>query len=102
MAVGPIGNTIFVNQMTPAATNIQNAHNNRVDFQNMVAQTSVNEKDEKVLEVRPTEENHEVDPDRDHQRDEADRETARSKKREKQEEEEQESSSLEYKLDITV
>ena len=102
MAVGPIGNAIFVNQMTPAATNIQNAHNNRVDFQNMVAQTSVNEKDEKVLEVRPTEENHEVDPDRDHQRDEADRETARSKKREKQEEEEQESPSLEYKLDITV
>ncbi len=99
MALGPIGNTIFVNQMTANATALQNAHNNRVDFQNMVAQAAANEKEEKVLEVRPTEENQEVDPDREHQRDEADRENQRSEKREADEDEEQAGI---YKLDIKV
>lgn len=101
MAVGPVGNAIFVNQMTPAATAVQNAHNNRIDFQNMVAQAAANEKDEKVMEVRPTEENHEVDPDREHERDEADRENQRNEKKENEGEEEQ--TPLEtYKLDIKV
>ena len=100
MAVGPIGSAIFTNQMTPVATAAQNAHNNRVDFQNMVAQASVNEKDEKVLEVRPTEENQEVDADKDHTRDEADRENQRNKK-EKEEEEQTEYEPL-HKLDIKV
>lgn len=99
MAIGPIGSAIFTNQMTPAAATAQNAHNNRVDFQNMIAQATVNEKDEKVLEVRPSEENHEVDEDREHTRDEADRETQRSEKDEDEDEEELEPL---HKLDITV
>jgi len=101
MAVGPIGNAIFINQMTPAATAVQNAHNNRIDFQNMMAQAAVNEKDEKVLEVRPTEENKEVDPDREHQRDEADRENQRNEKKD-QEADEADEPSQSYKLDIKV
>ena len=100
MAIGPIGNAIFVNQMTANATALQNAHNNRVDFQNMVAQAAANEKEEKVLEVRPTEENQEVDPDREHQRNEADQENQRSEKRETDETEEEHLSM--YKLDIKV
>ena len=100
MAIGAIGNAIFVNQMTANATALQNAHNNRVDFQNMVAQAAANDKDEKVLEVRPTEENQEVDPDREHQRDEADRENQRSEKRETEETEED--TEGRYKLDIKV
>ena len=100
MAIGPIGNAIFVNQMTANATALQNAHNNRVDFQNVMAQAAANEKDEKVLEVRPTEENQEVDPDREHQRDEADRGNQRSEKRETEETEEDPQSM--YKLDIKV
>ena len=98
MAIGPVGSAIFVNQMTANASSVQNAHNNRVDFQNMVAQATVQEKDEKVLEVRPAEENHEVDEDREHQRDEADRETKRNPKEEKDEEEIE----TVYKLDIKV
>lgn len=101
MAIGPVGNAIFVNQMTPAAAHAQNAHNNRIDFQNMVAQISINEKDEKVLEVRPTEENQEVDEDREHTRDEADRENQRSEKHDKEEESEATEEPL-HKLDITV
>ena len=100
MAIGPIGSAIFTNQMTPVASTAQTAHNNRVDFQNMVAQAAVNEKDEKVLEVRPTEENQEVDSDREHARDEADRENERSEHKE-QEEEKNEDEPL-YKLDIKV
>jgi archaellum component FlaD/FlaE len=102
MAIGAIGNAIFVNQMTANASSVQNAHNNRVDFQNMVAQAAANEKDEKVLEVRPTEENQEVDPDREHQKNEADQENARSKHEESEEEETQESEFPVHKLDIKV
>ena len=102
MAIGPIGNAIFTNQMTANVSAVQNAHNSRVDFQNMVAQAAVNEKDEKVLEVRPAEENHEVDPDRDHQRDEAERDMARTPHEEKEEEEEELSGYEVHKLDIKV
>ena len=103
MAIGPIGNVIFTNQMTANVSAVQNAHNNRVELQNMIAQAAVNEKDEKVLKVRPTEENHEVDPDRDHQRNEAERETARSPHEEKDEEKDEELSGYEiHKLDIKV
>jgi len=103
MSIGAIGSAIFTNQMTPVAASVQNAHTNRVDFQNMVAHATVQEKDEKVLEVRPTEENHEVDEDREHTRDEADRETKRSKKREEEEgEEETPPQEPLHKLDIKV
>jgi len=97
--IGPVGSAVFANQMTANAASVQNAHSSRVDFQNMVAQAAVNEKDEKVLEVRPAEENHEVDEDREHQRDEADRETDRNKKEEDKEEENPQTI---YKLDIKV
>ena len=100
MSVGAIGSAIFTNQMTPVASSAANAHNNRVDFQNMVAQAVVNEKDEKVLEVRPAEENQEVDEDKEHTRDEADRETKRNPKKE-DEDEETEGETI-YKLDIKV
>ena len=103
MAIGPIGNAIFVNQMTPAATALQNAHNNRIEFQNMVAQAAISEREEKVLEVRPAEENQEIDPEREHQRDEADRENERSKKRANEDEEKDEPAQMPiHKLDITV
>jgi len=100
-SIGPVGSAIFTNQMTPAAATAQNANQNRVDFQNMVAQTQVQDKDEKVLEVRPTEENQEIDEDKEHTRDEADRENERSPSHEEDEEESTEEKSL-YKLDIKV
>ena len=100
MAISPLGSVVFTNQMTPAVSSVQNAHTNRVDFQNMIAQATVNEKDEKVLEVRPAEENQEVDEDREHTRDEADRETERSEKHE--DEEEEVAAEPIHKLDIKV
>ena len=103
MAIGAIGNAIFANQMTASVSSVQNAHNNRVDFQNMVAQAAANEKDEKVLEVRPTEENQEVDRDREHQKNESDQETARSEHEESENEEEKKATEFPiHKLDIKV
>jgi hypothetical protein len=83
MAVGLVANSIYINQQTPSVSSVATAHNNRVDFQNMVAQVAAQEKEQEVLEVRPTEENHEVDPDREHSKNEADQENKRSKKRQK-------------------
>ncbi|MFT7003184.1 MAG: electron transfer flavoprotein alpha subunit [Sulfurimonas sp.] len=103
MSIGAIGSAIYTNQMTANVSSVQNAHNNRVDFQNMAAQAAVNEKDEKVLKVRPTEENQEVDPDREHQKNEADQETARSEHKDKESEEEKKESEFPlHKLDIKV
>ena len=103
MAVSPLGNTIIVNQMTPAASNIQNAHNNRIDFQNMVDQVIVNDKEKNIQEVRPAEENQNIDPDREHQKEEADQ---NSKRNEKKEDEESDNDphtlSATFKLDIKV
>jgi len=101
MAVGPVGNVIFANQQTASVASVANSHNNRVDFQNMVAQTTIQEKDEKVLEVRPTEENHGINPDSEHQKNEADQETKRNENEEKSEEDSEDEFSA-HKLDITV
>ena len=97
--VGPVASTIFTNQMTPAAASTQGNQNNRFDLQNVAAQAEVNKQDEKVLEVRPAEENHEVDEDKDHQRDEAERENERAEHEDKEDETEEQTP---FKLDITV
>ena len=106
MAIGPIGNAIYVNQQTASVASVANSHNNRVDMQNMFAQAAANEKDEKVLEVRPTEENHEVDPDREHEKNEADQETARNDKEEDNDNSDDDASQTNstplHKLDIKV
>ena len=102
MALGPVGNAIFVNQQTASVASVQNAHTNRIEFQNMIAQAAAQEKEKEVLEVRPTEENHEVDPDREHEKNEAEQETARNKKREKPDEEDTQGESPLHILDIKV
>ena len=103
MAIGPVGNAIFVNQQTASVASVANSHNNRVEFQNMVAQAAAQEKEKEVLEVRPTEENHEIDPDREHEKKEAEQEMERNEKREKADEEESDETSTPlHKLDIKV
>ncbi|MFA5233505.1 MAG: hypothetical protein WC390_03820 [Sulfurimonas sp.] len=89
MAVGLVGNAIYVNQQTASVSSLVNAHNNRVDFQNMAAQVAAQEKEKEVIEVRPTEENHGINPDNEHEKNEADQETARNEKHKKSEEDEE-------------
>ncbi len=108
MAIGPLGSVIFTNQMTPAAASNQNANQNRIDFQNMIAESQLQEKDKKILEVRPAEENQRVNKDKEQSRDEADRESERDENTEVYERSKKlkEDKSTEnpplYKLDVTV
>jgi len=81
MAVGPIGGAVLVNQMTPAVASVPGGQYTRFELQNIAAQAAVNEKQKEVEELRPAEENQGVDPDREHQRQEADEEMAQKKKR---------------------
>lgn len=105
MAISPLGNIVLVNQMTPAATAPQNAHTNRVELQNFMTQVEIQEKDEKVLEIREAEESHEVDPDREHQQQDADEQLKNmSRKRKSHPENEEDEAEFEplHKLDIKV
>ena len=106
MSVGAIGNVVLVNQMTPAVTPLQGNQNLRFDLQNVAAQAVVQEKEKEIEEVRPTEENHAIDPDREHQREEADEETSNLPKNKghevSEEEREEESDKSPHLLDIKV
>lgn len=104
MAIGPIGNTIFVNQMTPAATSMPNADNNRIEFQNMVAQIATQEQNKEIEEVRPAEQNHAVDPDREHTKEEAEQEQKREQHQSSDEEQNSDEDRMPtvHKLDIKV
>ncbi len=104
MAISPLGNIVLVNQMTPVATAPQNAHTNRVELQNFMAQAAVQEKDEKVLEIREAEESHALDPDREHNREESDEEMQNMSQKKKPHKKEDDSSSAPplHKLDIKV
>jgi hypothetical protein len=102
MAVGLVANTIYVNQQTATVSSIHNAHNNRIEFQNMAAQAAAQEKETEVIEVRPAEENHAVDAEREHQKNEADQESARNKKEKKEPQEEEEQLEPLHILDIKV
>jgi hypothetical protein len=100
MAIGPVGSAIYTNQQTPIVATLKAENIARLDFQNMVAQTIVNEEEKRIQEVRPTEENQEVDPDREHQKEEMEQRNKRSKKQ-KQISQEEENTPL-HKLDIKV
>jgi len=104
MSIGAVGSVIYVNQQTASVASLQGNQNSRFDLQNVAAQAAANEKDAKILEVRPAEENKEVDSDREHQKEEADQETARSKKREphEEDEDEEETTAKKHHLDIKV
>ena len=102
MAIGAIGNAIFVNQQTATVAPLQGNQNTRFDLQNVAAQAAINEKDEKVLEVRPAEENQEVDPDREHQKNEAQQENSRSEHEDENDKPEQETVNEIHHLDIKV
>ncbi|KIM11148.1 MAG: hypothetical protein KU37_05725 [Sulfuricurvum sp. PC08-66] len=65
MAVGPVGGAIYVNQNMHVAAAKHNDILNRYDMQNVHAAASASEKDKIVQEVRPPEESHQIDPDRD-------------------------------------
>ena len=81
MAISPLSNIIYINQNMNVAASVQNMEFNRFDIQQMAAQALTNEKEKIVEETRPPEETHAIDPDREHERKEAEaREEERNKK----------------------
>ena len=100
--IGPIGNTIFVNQQVPYVSSTVGDVNARIELQNVMAQHIVNEEEKKIQEVREPEESHKVDPDREHQRQEKDQEAQNRKKAAEQKEEEPPQTPPLHKLDIKV
>ncbi|MDR3347574.1 MAG: hypothetical protein LBN32_03070 [Helicobacteraceae bacterium] len=81
MSVTPIGGVIYANQNTPAVSQVQQQAQGRMDFQNMMT-AQVAEGDHTLVEqTRPAEESADVNPDREHERQEADEREAKRKKK---------------------
>ncbi len=87
MSIGPLGSVIYVNQQIPLVASEKSAIHNRFDLQNLAAAEAANDKQRDVEEVRPTEENHQVDEDREHNKQEAEEETPKEHEKREQEEE---------------
>ena len=100
MALDAVGSTIYVNQQMASVASEQNTKIARIEMQNVAAGIAVSEADKEIIEVRPAEENREIDEDREHQRQENDEEQKRSPK--KQHESEKEASEGFHHLDIKV
>ncbi len=84
MAIGPLGNIIYVNQnMHVAASKVTNQLN-RYELQNFMTAEMMKDKEQVITEVRPAEESHAIDPDREHNQPQEEKE----KKDEESEEEE--------------
>ena len=86
MAVGPIGNAIYVNQQMATVASEKNAVLNRFELQAVAASAALQEEKKEIEEVRPTEENHGVDPDREHTKEQAEQEERRSESEEEKKE----------------
>ncbi len=78
-SIGPVANVIYTNQGTPAVASEKNAVQNRFELQNMAAADATNNKKKEIEEVRPTEENHKVDKDREHTQQEAESENPKDR-----------------------
>jgi hypothetical protein len=101
MALGPIGNTIYVNQQMATVASEKNAILNRFELQSLAAASASQEAREEIEEVRPTEENQGVDPDREHTKEQAEQDERRPQHEEQKEEEPTPPSPL-HLLDIKV
>ena len=82
MAIGPVGNTIYVNQQMASVASDKNVQLNRFELQALAAQVIMQEQEKEIQEVRPAEENQGVDSDREHTKEQAQQEEQRSEHQE--------------------
>lgn len=99
-AIGPVGSAIYTNQQMASVASEKNSVQNRFELQNMAAADASNAKAKEIEDVRPTEENHAVDEDREHTEQEA--ESENPKDRDKKEDDESEKTPPLHHLDIKV
>jgi len=100
-AIGPVGSAIYTNQQMASVASEKNALQNRFELQNMAAADASNAKAKEVEDVRPTEENHAVDEDREHTEQEAESENPKDRDNKEDGDEADEIPPL-HKLDIKV
>ena len=107
--IGPVGSMIYTNQNMQAAATKQTSQQNRVDMQNLIASASANEQGKEVRQIRPTEETHKIDPEKQHQKEKREQEsgakeeeTTRDTKHKQLKESEQDETPPTTILDITV
>jgi hypothetical protein len=75
MPITPLEGIIYANQNMQVPASKQTDQQNRVEFQNIVAAARVNEKPSVVQDVGDLVETEPVDPEKEHQREEAEEET---------------------------
>ncbi|MDD3342324.1 MAG: hypothetical protein PHR87_01980 [Sulfurospirillaceae bacterium] len=85
MPVGPIGSVIYANQLTTLQASKQGDYQNRVDIQNAAAAALLNEKEDEIQEVRPTEETYRIDPENEHEKQKRDEESGEKEEEIRQE-----------------
>lgn len=102
MAIGPIGNAIYVNQQMATVASEKNAILNRFELQALAAAAITQEKEKEIEEVRPPEEVHAIDPDREHTKEQAEQEERHPEGQEHPEEEEAPVQKPLHLLDIKV
>lgn len=78
MSITPVGGVIYANQQMAGIAAEVGAQQNRTELQALAAQTLASAQKKAIQEVRPAEENQNVDPDREHQREQADQEERRA------------------------
>lgn len=94
MPVGPVGNIIYANQVMHLQAVKQTDYQNSIQMQGVIAASMTKEKENEVEDVRPAEEAHKIDPEKEHQRETDDEESGameeqmRQAKHEKEEDEE--------------
>jgi len=101
MALGPVGSAIYVNQQMANVASEKSSVLNRLDMQAAAAHAIMKEDQKEIEEVRPTEENKPVDPDREHTKQEAEEEQKRTEFTKDEDEEPPQKPSI-HLLDIKV
>ncbi len=75
MPITPLEGIVYANQNMQVPAAKQTDHQNRVEFQNVVAAVRVNEKPATVMDVGDLVETEAIDPEKEHQREEAEEQT---------------------------
>jgi len=101
MAISPVGGVIYANQQMSGIAAEVGAVQNRFELQAIAAQALARDQKKEVQEVRPTEENKGVDPNREHTKEQAEQEERRSSDEEHPQSEELPVKSL-HILDVKV
>jgi len=101
VAISPVGGVIYANQQMAGIAGEVGAVQNRFELQAIAAQALAQAQKKEVQEVRPTEENQSVDPNREHTKEQAEQEERRSSDEEHPQNEEKPPKSL-HLLDVKV